>query len=349
MGLGGALISSNNARVQQAAAHAARAATRMSHAIRRRPMSWLVTANFEDLFHDDVDNPPHIRRWIESQRDNFVRLYHRFRDNQDEPPSKYHQRYTHPDPPEPGFTFDFAPNSSEEDSSQDRRFPPTSATAPIIVDDDDEQRSILPRGPAATSSKMPTANTKQGKLSTILVCAKCRAPLILNESLGPDDSARRVWALRCGHMIDEQCLYDIGQPDEEAGPDNNQDQQTVVDRKGKGKAKARPRVSYGEAPVAVPEPTNIRSRLRSATTAVPSSSASSSVPPPIPLAPTKRRRAAVVNKVEAEFEWKCPVPSCLREHASVKIDGKWGPEKEAKQTAFAATKSKARGAFPVFA
>jgi hypothetical protein len=343
MGLGGALISSNNARAQLSAAQAARAA-RMTHAVRRRPMSWFVTAapDFDELlFHDPVENPPHIRRWLENQRDQFVRLYQRLQSHE-ESQAKYYQRYTHPEQPEPGFTFDFAPNSSDEDSSRERRFPPTSANAPIIVDDDDEQSSTL-LGGSFPSSKSPTANTEPGKLTAILICAKCTVPLLLNESLGPDDSNRRVWALRCGHMIDEQCLNDIGQPDEEAEPENQNQPETSVDRKGKGKATMRPKASYGEAVVEPIHSNNIRSRLRSAASTASSSSPSISLQPP---PPTKRRRTTTtVRKVEAEFEWKCPVPSCELVHASVKIDGKWGPEKEA----VPAAKIKARGAIPVFA
>jgi hypothetical protein len=358
MGLGGALISSNNARAQQTAAQAARAAARMSHAIRRRPMSWLVTAaaNFDDLlFHDPVDNPPHITRWLENQRDNFFRLYNRLQGHEEQPQAKYHQRYTHPIQPEPGFTFDFAPHSSDENSIRARRFPRTSANAPIIVDD--EQPSVSPGEPpasstdaAAPSSKAPTVNTEPGKLSAILVCARCMAPLLLNESLGPDDIGRRVWALRCGHMIDEQCLNELGQPDEEVERDNRK----LVDRKGKGKAKAKLKASYGETVAASSEPANsnnIRSRLRSATSTISSSSSSLSVPAPVPNQPppTKRRRTATAHKIEAEFEWKCPVSSCQLVHASVKIDGKWGPEKEAQQSDSTTPKAKARGAIPVFA
>jgi hypothetical protein len=325
-------------------------------------MSWFVTAgpNFDELFHDSDDNPPHIRRWLESQRNNFIRLYNRFQGNEDSE-AKYLQRYTHPDQPEPGFTFDFAPSSSDEDSSRERRFPPTSANAPIIIDDDDEQSSIPLGGSSASSaeaaaffpSSMAPTNTEPGKLTAILICAKCTVPLLLNESLGPDDSGRRVWALRCGHLIDEQCLNDIGQPDEEAGPDK-QNNEILVDRKGKGKAKVKPKASYGEAVVAAVDTTisnSIKSRLRSATSTAASSSSSSFTPlPPLPkqLPPTKRRRTATVRTVEAEFDWKCPVPSCQLLHASVKIDGKWGPEKEAKQSD-SSTKVQTRGAIPVFA
>ena len=350
MGLGGALISSNNVRAQLAAAQA-RAAARMSHTIRRRPMSWFVTTapNFEELlFHDNPNDPPHIRRWLEDQRNQLEMLYQRFRAPEDpQLQIKYYQKYTHPEQPEPGFTFDFAPNSSDEDSSRERAFPLTSANAPIIVDDDEEHSSIV-LGGSSPSSKAPAA--EPGKWTTILICAKCMAPLLLNDSLGPDDSGRRVWALRCGHMIDEQCLNDIGQPDEEAEPDNQTQQQTTVDKKGKGKAKVKPKASYGEAVVEPIQSTNIRSRLRSAasSSSTPSNSLSSQLPLP-PPPPTKRRRtAATVRKIEAEFEWKCPVPSCQLVHVSVKIDGKWGPEKEVKQSG-SSTRIKARGAIPVFA
>ena len=370
MGLGGALISSNNSRAQQEAA-AARLAHMRNAQLRRRSNA-LLNSNVDDFLLRDQedDHGPHIRRWIDAQQEQLLRLYHRLR-GREAPPPKYLHIYTHPRETEPGFTPDFAPNASDEGSPRDRRFPATSANAPIIIDDDDEVSMTFAARPlasaAASSSssssaiaKMETSESR--KLSVLLVCARCLDPLLVNESLGPDDNGRRVWALRCGHMIDEKCLNEIGQP-EEPEPEV-QTPSSVTDRKGKGKAKAKHRASYGEAAVrGVDTTTNsIRSRLRSAAASGAASTFSASAVPssshtPSPARPLKRRRAAAaVRKIEAEFEWRCPVPSCGLVHASVKIDGKWGPEQEGKigitsesLNTVNSAKAKPRGAIPVFA
>jgi len=219
--------------------------------------------------------------------------------------AEYKPAYTHPIPAEPGFTFDFAPDSSSETPA----FPPTSNSDPIIILDDQEQT--------------------ENKVTTVLVCARCQDPLVLNSGLtGSDSTDRKVWALRCGHMIDGKCLTELGQPP------------VVVDRKGKGRAKEE--VPYGDdsashedspEPPSIPEPEpNIRSRLRSHALAV----AASSSAPLLPLTPESRKRKATKakaapakkRKVEEEYEWQCPVVGCGKTHVSIKMDGVWGPEKE---------------------
>jgi hypothetical protein len=226
---------------------------------------------------------------------------------------EYKAFYTHPTPAEPGFTHDFAPDAPSESAPS---FPPSSKSAPIvIVDEDDESK--------------PEEETK---MSTTLVCARCSDPLVLNAGLtGSDASQRRIWALRCGHLLDGKCLSQIGQ---RAPP---------VDRKGKGKAKEE--VPYGEDPSSrnrkesttdTGEPSadsdSIRSRLRSRVQSG-SQDANSDLLPPSPNSRKRKRppTKASVNKkakVEDVFEWQCPVPGCGKPHASVKINGGWGPEKE---------------------
>lgn len=358
MGLGGALISSNNARAQQDAAHAARIAqTRMLTAARRRQASFMNPTTFADLLlHNGEDGHPHIRRWVENRHENFLRLYNRLRGREQLPVKHHLQSYTHPDQPEPGFTFDFAPNSSDEDLSRTRYFPRTSANAPIVIDDNDEQSSSKPSTSfEAPSSSSALRSSISSKLTINLVCARCLEPLLLNESLGSDDDGRRVWALRCGHLVDEKCLNEIGQPDEDVEAESQN--LPIPGRKNKGKAKAKARPTYSEAVAEVIEANNsIRSRLRSATTTGASSSTSSTagMAETLPQSrgpPQKRRRTAAPPKVEAVFEWKCPVPSCGLLHASVKIYGRWGPEKEVSGvlTTGSLTRATPRGAIPVFA
>ncbi|KIM39234.1 hypothetical protein M413DRAFT_447182 [Hebeloma cylindrosporum] len=292
---------------------------------------------------------------------------------------QYHQSYTHPSRPEPGFTFDFTMPDGN-DTTRASFFPPTSKDDPIILDDDEEE--VVATSSKDDTSLSSTSVTKEketsssgGQISSLLVCAKCLDPLILNAALLSDEAPfKRVWALRCGHLIDEKCLNELGTP-----PTQEEEASFSVDRKGKGKANMMlPSMPYGESmpEYVVPEPTpTIRSRLRSShlnsSTSSPSTSPSSIMPGHFPIAPTttfeddhanltkKRRRVSGNNKkskIEEEFEWKCPVASCGLVHVSVKVGGVWGPEKqpEVSDTSSAAARAKAalakpRGAIQVFA
>ncbi|RXW25516.1 hypothetical protein EST38_g365 [Candolleomyces aberdarensis] len=253
---------------------------------------------------------------------------------------QYKPFYTHPAPAEPGFTHDFAPDASSESAPS---FPPSSKSAPIvIVDEEDESK--------------PEEETK---MSTTLVCARCYDPLVLNAGLtGSEASQRRIWALRCGHLLDGKCVSQIGQP------------ALTVDRKGKGKAKEE--IPYGEAPSSrnqreiatdTEEPpagtTSIRSRLRSRAQSG-TQDANSDLLPPSPNSRKRKRGPTKASankkaKVEDVFEWQCPVPGCGKMHASVKINGGWGPEKERQMkkgsqatVSLADLEMSPRGIIPVF-
>ena len=367
MGLGGALISSNNARAHREAAHAARSATTVRRpAVRgvRRDFSRRVaiTNDLDGILRGENDEEPHIRRVGYGA---FIAGYIGLGDGPTSSSSKppdYHQSYTHPSQPEPGFTFDFASNS-EDDKPRTRHFPPTSANAPIIIDDDDSPiKSRGGRSSASASSGMGmpknSSLTDAGKLTAVLVCARCLDPLLLNETLQAEEAQRRrVWALRCGHMIDEKCLNEIGEPAEEV-------EASLTDPKGKGKAKANPKITYSEAlsEAAVAVPATIRSRLRSSNSSSSVVAEPDSLPPSVQPPPSKRRRVSSKSsksKVDAEYEWTCPVPNCGVVHASVMVNGIWGPEKERNDQGVIASGMKflgvkagsnpPRGAIPVFA
>ncbi|TFK73294.1 hypothetical protein BDN72DRAFT_834984 [Pluteus cervinus] len=153
------------------------------------------------------------------------------------------------------------------------RIPISSASDPIIIDDDDEEDGYRPvvvdkgkgkareedmlddalQTPSAGSSHasqsqshsqpLPTSRVDAQPPSptisfkTLLVCARCLDPLILNSGQLKDEKeqhTRRVWGLRCGHMIDGKCLEEISRPVEakllpELQPEPSES-------KGKGKA-----------------------------------------------------------------------------------------------------------------
>ncbi|KAG5651617.1 hypothetical protein H0H81_008022 [Sphagnurus paluster] len=248
---------------------------------------------------------------------------------------KYRPEYTHPTTPEPGFTFDFAPAAdavSEEDKS-----------APIVIDlseDDVEAQS-----PQTASS-----------VQTILVCAQCLDPLVQGGGLVGDEARRRkVWALRCGHMIDGKCLEVLGAPPQEEA-EAEAEENTGSKGKGKGKGKGKAPVysddesddDHADAHVQVqPAPENpMRARLRSrsSTSASKSTSASTSTAPTASstaLGKRKRERAPPTAKrrLSAIHEWSCPVAGCARIHASVHIAGAWVPEPDLAQST---VKGKAR-------
>ena len=268
----------------------------------------------------------------------------------------YHTSFTHPNEPEPGFTFDFAPPASSDDRSTSRLFPPTSIHNPIILDDDDDDVPAKTEPSAPSGGSTTSAASSSGKLNSLLVCAGCSAPLLLNAAM---DSAqakdRRVWALRCGHLIDEKCLSEIAQPSDFFLQADGR-----IDKKGKGKATGAVRHvvlqpyattlavggepdDEGEEIPIPPEPASIRTRLRSR----PSTSSGPAQP-----SPAKKRRVTkkAAPKLEARHEWTCPVPNCGQVHASIKVDGVWGPEKDTIVGKGAnQTKKPGMGAIPIFA
>ncbi|KIK68592.1 hypothetical protein GYMLUDRAFT_237625 [Collybiopsis luxurians FD-317 M1] len=292
---------------------------------------------------------------------NFI---HPTQQKQEEP--DYLPEYTHPETAPPGFSFDLEPSaqSSEQISAVATQPKPSpivsSRENPIILDDEGE---IVER---ETESSVSTSGALAPSMSVSLVCSNCLDPLLLGEGtsayalklaasgvsaeqVDAERKARRLWGLRCGHLIDGRCLDALGYP-----PGAIEEAKTV-DVKGKGKTKAvesDDSESEVEVPLADTYSNPIRSRLRSATQATNAStdpatsqplsssiarrylpapiahlfgSGSSSLPKPKPK-PRQRRKAK--QKVQDTYSWMCPVAKCGKVHTSVKIAGVWGPEKE---------------------
>ncbi|KAJ3479004.1 hypothetical protein NLJ89_g12350 [Agrocybe chaxingu] len=225
MGLGGALISSNNARARQEAQDA-RLAARIARQRQAGRAPFFRAGLPPHLLHED-DRAQVRSVW---GLGHFTSLGWPFSGpSSGKEKEMYNSSYTHPGQPEPGFTFDFS--VSEEDAPRRPGFPATSIHAPIVIDDSDDEPSSSD-GPividvdsapvkkaAGTTSSSSAAGSKttsgSGELTALLVCARCDNPLILNAAMDPEEGQyRRVWALRCGHMIDEKCLNEIGQPPE---------------------------------------------------------------------------------------------------------------------------------------
>ena len=158
-----------------------------------------------------------------------------------EKPSHWKVEYTHPDKLHPGFSFDFAPAENGASSYSSA----ASSPAVIVLDDDTPGSSN-----AASSSSSAAA-----AFETTLVCARCLDPLILSPPDGASDEDRkrsRVWALRCGHMLDGKCIAELMlPPPPTAAPEPVVEptvEETVEDTSGKGKGKARAHEPAAPAP-----------------------------------------------------------------------------------------------------
>lgn len=232
----------------------------------------------------------------------------------------YKPEYTHPVKPPSGFTHDFELSSM---------------TPASVIDID---------SPCSSSS----SNSRSGE--TMLTCPRCHDPLMLGATdVAEDRAKRRLWGLRCGHLLDGKCVEELMKPTPLVTPRSLD----TGDVKGKGKGKAKEEDEL-ELPGAYltrslkgkgketdgnifnifsePDFSSIRSRLRPR--------------PPLPSGPLhagpgpSRARAraaprqpmkakangkgrAKVPNVEAEYEWTCPVGGCGRVHVSQLIDGRW--------------------------
>ncbi|KAJ9122631.1 hypothetical protein QFC22_002060 [Naganishia vaughanmartiniae] len=130
-----------------------------------------------------------------------------------------------------GFTYDF-----DKDAEDDKE-----PTEIVRLDFDDESPIIEElKAPVAGSSKhlgrhdsMSSVDGK-GKAITSLVCAKCNEQLRVSQ--GQRNEADRVYALRCGHLIDKRCLDDISQPHPDPGLNIDEDAKPGFVKMGKGKA-----------------------------------------------------------------------------------------------------------------
>ncbi|THU82044.1 hypothetical protein K435DRAFT_463506 [Dendrothele bispora CBS 962.96] len=370
VGLGGGLMTTNNLRraqeraerEQRAGARAARTRHHHVHLPRVNRGNAIHFIGHHPDFFDDGDEILFHSMWNDLERDrDFLarypilgRLGHAH-GMYKKPELDYDKSYTHGPPnPDAGFTFDFAPgeeNISIDGGQPSSSFPVTSIDNPIILDDDEVSQafnaahssvSVQPVASSSSSSSTPF------KFKALLVCSHCRDPLVLGEgTIGLSEAEARqkkIWSLRCGHLIDGKCYEELGFP--KPKPEENRET-PVLTKKDKGKGKS------VELPLPLPPPpedNSIRSRLRprhsGGATATPNSG--NSIPPAATADSNegwltfvsnymrtrqrggkgKGKQREKVPKVEETFKWVCPVPGCAREHESAKIDGVWGVDKE---------------------
>jgi hypothetical protein len=335
MGLGGALISQHRRTVAEERAARRRAAggptlpqqmynfyisamRRLSGGNRRTtPNVWSQTD--QDALLAQVlaaNDPPDIFLFPSSNADQQ-------RSQSNDP--EYIQSYTHQPKPPPGFLFDFAPNSSSSS--------PTTTSSPISL-------IVIDDSPGASTSAVRSEDA-----ATILVCARCLDALTLNS--GSDDK-RRMWGLRCGHMIDGKCMDQIMKPISVVDVDVDvKGKERAVDEKEEPSLDTRTvdansyfhsmkaRLRSRRRPPGQPEsPTGPIFSARRRPISHPSHSEDELI-----LHPRPRRRGqqsknrkgkskATELRVQASHEWTCPVAGCGKVHTSLLIEDKWVMDKE---------------------
>jgi len=184
---------------------------------------------------------------------------------------EYKRTFTHPPKVAPGFTHDLASSGDVEDLS------------------------------TAGASSGPSSPA----VDTVLVCAKCLDPLVMGNV--PDD--KRLWGLRCGHILDGKCVRELMRP---ADAQEEEDARHSTEAGGKGKGKAVGEPEQQEA--APPEGGGfLMRRLRSGRVVSPTTSRSKG----------KQKQKAQEPKVERVHEWSCPVSGCGRTHKTNPISGAW--------------------------
>ncbi|KAF7796019.1 hypothetical protein EIP86_007188 [Pleurotus ostreatoroseus] len=335
MGLGGALIAINRQNETAERNRRARESAQQRAREIRAQHRWFASHHFDVLDDYTGFGAPFVDDEDMAFLPNFD-LYNFIKPAPKSVPWK--SSYTHGgDKPPPGFTyqFDMSDQCADEGTS--------SSKAIVIVDDDDMSGDSL-------SDEAP-----------VLACACCSEPLVLSESLEEEErQSRKVWGLRCGHMLDGSCIERIMRPPPalETPPQSHQTPwQARRSRKGKGKATdlshlipaCVEQATGSQQPEAANQPAeadgnSIRSRLRSsrmaAITAGLSAVASSAVShvssrfsqrrgatqaPSARPSPRKGR----ARKPLATHEWKCPVEGCERVHRSVLMPGEnWKMDSE---------------------
>jgi len=129
----------------------------------------------------------------------------------------------------------------------------------------------------------------------------------------PDD--KRLWGLRCGHILDGKCVRELMRP---ADARRGDDAKPPTESTGRGMDKA---AEGPEQQDSVPAGSGgslfgTLRRLRSGRVVSASASRSKG----------KQKQKAQEPKVERVYEWPCPVSGCGRTHKTNLISGAWKPD-----------------------
>jgi len=282
MGFGGALITANNE--HQASHHPHRHSRRSSRAVRLFSNSLFgpgsgFPEDAQDHFLDDGlgASIPAFPDFFPP----FFTTYNRLGRFSESTPSvpknapEYKRTFTHPPKVAPGFTHDLSSFGDVEDLT------------------------------VAGASSGPSSST----VDTVLVCAKCLDPLVMGNVT--DD--RRLWGLRCGHILDGKCVRELMRPaDAQEGDDTKPSSESIG--KGRERGAGEPEQREPAAPeIGGSWAGSTSRRLRSGRVVSTTASRSKG----------KQKQQAQEPKVERIHEWLCPVSGCGRTHKSNLISGAW--------------------------
>ncbi|KZT07604.1 uncharacterized protein LAESUDRAFT_736232 [Laetiporus sulphureus 93-53] len=238
MGFGGALIAMNR---QNAIAEANRQREEEERFHRQLPERGAGMRRFLPAFvelwqsriwgtaeHDNADswllNADPIHNILAEEAPGLVFGFGTFGSRSSATEQYYKTIYTHAEKAQAGFTHDFAPAEGIPPSSQ-------SSSTVIVLEDDDASEGGKGSVVASSSSVIET--------STTLVCARCMDPLVLPAAGATTDEerkTRKIWALRCGHMLDGKCVEELMCPTPEQS-NIVAEPELPADPQGKGKGK----------------------------------------------------------------------------------------------------------------
>lgn len=155
-----------------------------------------------------------------------------------------------------------------------------------------------------------------------LICCGCSSPLRLSQGqLSTDD---RLFALACGHLIDQRCLNELKKPQHDA---INGMHTTLTDVQGDPEPEPEPeKSSYFDPIVFSTSPDGPRRSNRLHATR--SGGSIDHTPPQV--IPAKRSAPSVapirkktVPHAYRQYEWKCPAGHCEHRFTSWEIGGQW--------------------------
>jgi hypothetical protein len=193
----------------------------------------------------------------------------------------------HRDQPRSGYAFDFDRENNEAGAGP----------SDIIRLDHDEDSPW-------TQGLDQDAERKYHK--SHLVCAACKAPLRVSEGMRNEDD--RVFALRCGHVVDSKCFETISKPPIDIIPDE------VFGDDYPGKTNGHDAASItGEGEESITATGSKRKRKAAASATAPTAK--------------KATRGRSAKAAPEEYTWSCPVGDrCGATYKSLKRGGIWMPD-----------------------
>ncbi|CAG8736677.1 10406_t:CDS:2, partial [Acaulospora colombiana] len=185
----------------------------------------------------------------------------------------------------------------------------------VDLDSDDEYDPLFDDDPPPRKKKGKEKAVTPKTLKT--VCAMCKDPLVM----GATTEDRRNYALRCGHIVDGKCLWNIAKPAGAQEPETMEAEHDIDDQPIPGPSTA-PQLDLSDPffPTLREPISNRKKTRRNGRNETKLKSRK------VPKSRGKLR--------EELFEWTCPVPDCGRQHLSVRLlmeGAKWkcDPEKGA--------------------